>query len=212
MLGLPSTTEYNKRIPKQKFYDNLVGSTALKRVFVEQINSIFWTNKIAASTSNYSTGKYVIEIEVLKINLNQKSFDENALRQINKSIPYNNLFILEYEGYCKLAIYHTKFFQTEWLPIEEISIQLHGLDLDTVWENLVTQIGGFTIEQGNTLDVQIEVNEKRQKIEKEIARLEKQAWAEKQPKKKFEIAGKVKKLKQELKQISAYNNGGKTNG
>lgn len=54
------------------------------------------------------------------------------------------------------------------------------------------------IEQGNTLDEQIEVNEKRQKLEKEIAKLEKQARAEKQPKKKFELAGRVKSLKREL--------------
>ena len=31
-------------------------------------------------------------------------------------------------------------------------------------------------------------------------------------KKKFELAGKVKKLKEELKQMSVDNNGGKTNG
>ena len=33
MLGLPKTTEFNKRIPKQKFYDNLAVTPALKKVF-----------------------------------------------------------------------------------------------------------------------------------------------------------------------------------
>ena len=32
MLGLPKTTEFNKRIPKQKFYENLEISPALKKV------------------------------------------------------------------------------------------------------------------------------------------------------------------------------------
>lgn len=49
------------------------------------------------------------------------------------------------------------------------------------------QIGGITIDQGNTLDEQIVADEHRQKIEKEIAKLEKQARTEKQPKKKFEL-------------------------
>lgn len=31
MLGLPKSTEFNKRIPKQKFYDNLTVSPALKK-------------------------------------------------------------------------------------------------------------------------------------------------------------------------------------
>ena len=40
MLGLPKSTEFNRRIPKQKFYENLTVSPALKRVFVEQIKVI----------------------------------------------------------------------------------------------------------------------------------------------------------------------------
>ena len=52
MLGLPKTTEFNKRIPKQKFYENLTVTPALKKVFTEQIKTIYWRNKIAASTTN----------------------------------------------------------------------------------------------------------------------------------------------------------------
>jgi len=37
MLGLPKSTEFNRHIPKQKFYENLAISSALKRIFVEQI-------------------------------------------------------------------------------------------------------------------------------------------------------------------------------
>ena len=40
MLGLPKTTEFNKRIPKQKFYENMDISPALKKVFVEQVKII----------------------------------------------------------------------------------------------------------------------------------------------------------------------------
>ena len=34
MLGLPKTTEFNKRIPKQKFYENLEISPALKKLWI----------------------------------------------------------------------------------------------------------------------------------------------------------------------------------
>lgn len=53
--------------------------------------------------------------------------------------------------------------------------------------NIVFSVGNLSIEQGKSLDEQIVIDEKRKKIEKEIARLEKQARAEKQPKKKHEI-------------------------
>ena len=37
MLGFPASTEFGKRIPKQKFYEKIDILPALKRVFVEQI-------------------------------------------------------------------------------------------------------------------------------------------------------------------------------
>ena len=56
--------------------------------------------------------------------------------------------------------------------------------MDAVWENIIVQIGGITIEQDKTLDEQIAVDEQRMKIQKEIDCLTKQAKNEKQPKKK----------------------------
>ena len=97
------------------------------------------------------------------------------------------------------VLYHTKLMQTEWKRKEALSVELKGLNLDSVWENIIMQIGGITIDQGNTLDEQIAADEHRQKIEKEIAKLEKQARAEKQPKKKFELVQQIKKLKDELR-------------
>ena len=78
MLGLPKSTEFNKRIPKQKFYDNLTVSPSLKRSFVDQIRIIYWANKIAPSTVNLAEGKAVTEIEVFLIRLNQDTLDENV--------------------------------------------------------------------------------------------------------------------------------------
>ena len=41
MLGLPQSTEFNKRIPKQKFYEHITVSPALKKSFVDQIRMIY---------------------------------------------------------------------------------------------------------------------------------------------------------------------------
>lgn len=63
---------------------------------------------------------------------------------------------------------------------------------------MIMQIGNIHIENDNSLDEQITCDEKRAKLEKEIARLEKLARAEKQPKKKFEIVHKINKMKEGL--------------
>ena len=98
MIGLPKSTEFNKRISKQKFYENLSVSASLKQSFVDQIKTIYWRNKIAASTVNIAEGKDVEEIEVFEIKLASETIDEGILRQMDKEIPYHILFLLEYDG------------------------------------------------------------------------------------------------------------------
>ena len=209
MLGLPTTTEYNKRIPKQKFYENLSVTPALKRIFVEQIQNVIWANKIAPATISVSEGKEVTEIEVFRICLNAGTLDESALRQMDKQIPYHILFVLEYNekyqawiGYKEVssgdnAFKVNKYYHTDWLAEQDLQIKIDGLDMDSIYANLVRQIGG--IEKGNeTLGEQIADREYREKLEKEITKLEKLARAEKQPKKKFELVSRIKELNKEI--------------
>ena len=53
-------------------------------------------------------------------------------------------------------------------------------------------VGNVEIEQGKSLDEQIAIDERRQKIEKEIDKLEKLARAERQPKKKYELVQRIR--------------------
>ena len=211
MLGFPQTTEFNKRIPKQKFYENLDVSPALKRVFVEQIKLIHWRNKLAESTLNIAPGQAVTEIEVIEIKLTQPQLDEAVLRQIDKEIPYHILFVLSYgnkvqawTGYKeaaesgKKAFKVNKYYHTEWMLEDELILDIEGLNMDAVWDNFIIQIGAVELEQGNDLAEQIAVDERKEKLIKEIENLEKQARNEKQPNKKFELAQKVKALKEKL--------------
>lgn len=98
MLGLPKSTEFNKRIPKQKFYENIAVTPAMKKAFVEQIKIIYWRNKIATTTLNLAAGEQVTEIEVFEVRLSAPKLDESVLRQIDREIPYHTLFLLEYEA------------------------------------------------------------------------------------------------------------------
>ena len=107
------------------------------------------------------------------------------------------LLVLEYGGEAKLAVFRQKLLQTGWQPLGSLCVELKGLDLDKVWENIIAQIGGLTVEQGSTLDERIAADEQRAKLEKEIARLEKLARAEQQPKKKFELVQKIRHLKED---------------
>lgn len=213
MLGLPMSTEFNKRIPKQKFYEKLSVTPAIKTAFTEQINIIYWRNKLAAATLNLAPGKLVTEIEVFEIRLTSPDLDENILRLIDREIPYHILFLLEYDGKYQAAMGYKeaagsgkaafkvdRYYRTEWLAEEELSLHLEGLTIDVVYENFIRQIAGDRLTGGEntTLKESVEQQKQREQIEKQIAALETKMKKEKQLNRKMELKAEIKKLKQAL--------------
>ena len=200
MLGLPKVTELSKQLPKNAIYAKFQMNTAERTKIDADISRITIVNEVSPAKINIAEGEQVKSFFVLLVALKRKDFEDKTIITISKLIPQNMILVLECAGEVKLATYHTKLMQTDWKRKEDLSIELKGLNMDTVWENIIVQIGGITIEQGNTLDEQIAVDEQRMKIQKEIDRLTKQAKNEKQPKKKFELAQRINKLKQELEE------------
>lgn len=201
MLGLPKSTEMSKQLPKKAIYAKFQMNTAAKEKIDADISRITIVNEITPDKVNIPAGEEVKSFFVLLVSLKKKDYDEKNIATLSKLIPQNILFILECDGESRLAIFHTKVMQTEWKPSDEQQIELKGLNLDTVWENIVVDVGGMNIEQGNSLDEQIIIDEKRQKLEKEIAKLEKQARTEKQPKKKFEFVQRIRGLRNEWEKL-----------
>ena len=197
MLGLPKATEMSKQLPKKAIYAKFQMNTLAKEKIDADISRITIVNEVAPNKVNIPAGNEVKNFFVLLVVLKRKDFEEKTILTLSNLIPQNILFVLECGNESKLAIYHTKLMQTKWKLSAEQKIELKGLNLDTVWENIVIAVGGIDIEQGKTLEEQIIIDEKRQKLEKEIAKLEKQARAEKQPKKKFELVQRIRGLRNE---------------
>lgn len=214
MIGLPKTTEFNKRIPKQKFYENMDISPALKKIFVEQVRIIYWKNKIAASTTNLAAGTDVTELEVFEVRLSSPVLDDSLLRQIDKEIPYHILFLLEYQGkyqawigYKEAAASGNKafkvngYYHTEWLVEDELPLKLEGLNVDAVYENFVRQIAGDKLKTeaaGESLKESVARDEQKQALQKQIATLQAKIRKEKQLNKQMQMNNELKKLKKEL--------------
>ena len=195
MLGLPKATELNKQLPKKAIYTKFKMNTAEKEKIDRDISRIMIVNEVSPSKVSLLAGEEVKSFFVMLVVLKRKDFSEKTIITLSKLIPQNMILVLQYENKAKLAIDRSKLLQTEWKSINDFSIQMQGLDFDKVWENIILQVGGIHLENGNSLDEQIEINCQKEKIKKEIERLEKQAWAEKQPRKKFELVCKIKILK-----------------
>lgn len=217
MLGLPKSTEFNKRIPKQKFYDNLQVTPAMKRYFVDQIKVIYWKNKIAPTTVNLEAGTDVTEIEVFEIRLNGQELDESVLRQIDREIPYHILFLLHFEnewqawiGYKEATVSGNtafkvnKYYHSDWMLESELPLKLEGLSIDAVYENFVRQIAGDALakgEAGESLKESIKRDVEIQALKKKIEKLQAKIRKEKQLNMQMKLNTELKVLKKELEKI-----------
>ena len=214
MLGLPKTTEFNKRIPKQKFYENLEISPALKKVFVDQVKTIYWRNKIATTTLNLAPGTDVTEIEVFEVKLSEQSLDEGMLRQMDKEIPYHILFLLEYQGRYQAWIRYkeasasgsaafkvNKYYHTEWMEEDDLPVKLEGLDIDAAYENFVRQIAGEQLQStgaGESLKDSVDRDEEIQALKKRVDALQMKIRKEKQLNKQMQMNNELKRLKKSI--------------
>ena len=217
MLGLPRTTEFNTRIPKQKFYENLSVTPAMKRIFVEQIKAVYWRNKIATTTMNLAAGERVTEIEIFEVKLNNVPLDEAILRQMDKGIPYHILFLLEYEGkyqawtaYKEISAAGTKVFKTgpyyhtDWLAEDALPLRLDGLSVDAVYENFVRQIAGGALgtqTAEETLTESVARDAQRRALEKQIAVMQAKVHKEKQLNKQVVLNAELKALRKALEAL-----------
>lgn len=217
VLNFPKTTEFNKRVPKQKFYEHLTVSPDLRRAFVEQIKAVIWRNKLAADTLNIAAGEQVLEVEVFLVQLTGREVPEVVLRQIDKEISYHILFLLEFAGKYQAWIgYKTlaaaggskvnRYYHTDWLAAEDLPLQIAGLDMDAVYDNLVRQIAGERLQkqqaaQGESLQEAVEREKQREQLEKQILALEKKIKREKQFNRQVEMNSLLKKLRKELEEM-----------
>lgn len=219
MLGLPKSTEFNRFIPKQKFYKDLYTHTSIpsktKNYFVKQIKSITWENKIDPTTMNISKGSFVEEIEVFRVELYDYEIDDSVLYIIDENIPYHILFVFEYNNKRKYSLSYKeisresetinihKIFQSDWISEEEDLFKFSGISLDNMYENLLNRISDNELDKfsGDTLKERVLNNIEYEKIQKQVNNLSKKIRNEKQFNRQVELNSELKELKKKISSL-----------
>lgn len=198
MYGLPTSTEVKKQLPKKAIYAKFNMPTSQREHFDADIARLDIVGMVSSKTvPALVEGEEVKEIYILAIQLKRKEYDAKNILLLTKLIPQKMVFALHYEEEVQFAIYHTKLLRSAWQIINHKSelINLHGLNLDAVWDNIVKDIGGIEVSEGNTLSEQIKANEEQAKLLAQIKTLERKMANEKQPRRKREYFEQIKKLK-----------------
>lgn len=159
MTGLfdyPNSAAFGRVLPKTKIYEHAGANTALKDLFVRQVDQVVWRYKLAPETINLSATKSVSEIQILEISLKTGKLDEPVLRAIDKAIPFPLIFELTHGGKRKaMAAYKrpneadsarwviSEYFATGWVANAAVRSPLPlALNLGSLYDAILSAILG----------------------------------------------------------------------
>lgn len=194
MLGLPSTTEVGRRLPKEAFYRNLKLDAKTRDEFVHLIESIIIANSIKPSTANVDDGATVHEIMVLDVRLKGDEQPKRAIEAIARANPHKLVFCTEPGGV-------TYVLRTgELLSGDPVSLSLVGTTLDVAWESICAQVI-FGDTGGTDVDARIDRARRRASLEAEIAKLDAACRKARQINRKNELFSQLRTKQRELRAL-----------
>jgi len=205
MILFPGGSSVGRILPKEVFYKQLNLSTEIKNSFVSDIKRIMIEYSLTEHSLHLKPGTEVIEVVVLSIELKKKAYDNRILETIARQNKHKILFWLRFEDQNQLALYFNKLYKTDWHSADALRLETKGFTLDDVWNGYLVQIALIKEPELMVKETSVAYRVKRQeeylKLERTIDQLDKAARAEKQPKKKFELAMQVQQLKKDLENL-----------
>ncbi|NVN19441.1 DUF4391 domain-containing protein [Muricauda sp. HICW] len=217
-FNLPSRTVVNRVVPKNAF-DSYI-NTKQKKLFTDRIQRITWTHKLSTETINLGFNE-IQEIQLFRVELKMKSDVSTLLEIINKSIPYNIVFWVEYkkEFYISTASKHPHptnddiavidwTFSSDWESIENNPFKLNlSESLDVVFKDLCVQLTDNP-DLHDTGLTNIVVNQQEiHRLKNEIKKLSASVAKSKQFNRKVELNKKLNLKKKELHKLMSNDEG-----
>lgn len=199
MYSLPANTLINQPLYKKTVFEKFNLKTVERERFDADISKMALVARISPATvPALAEGQEIKGFYVLQVTLKHQDFDIKNILLLQKLIPQQIIYALQYENQTQLCVFHTRLQQSDWRNTESTEIPLTGLSLDEVWENIVAAIGGLDTQAEESIEEQIINREQREKLLRQIEALEKRARTEKQTRKKYELHQQIIKLKEEL--------------
>jgi len=201
---LPSSTYVNKFIPKNKLFQKTVINSKLKQDFTDKIQKITWKYKIAENTIWINKTKNIEEIQIFEIELKENIIPKNALKIIDKLIPYPILYIFKYKKdfayWISLKWESTwNYYFSDWN--ENIDFDFNWLTIEKVYQNIIKKfIKDIDIDDKNFKEI-VEIDWKISILKREIKILKNKIVQEKQFNKKAELNKELIDKKKQLEKL-----------
>lgn len=201
-LNLPTSTEVNRFVAKTNFYKRTNITPKLHDLIEQQIDRITWTNKVAPTTMNISSGG-ISEFQVFHIQLKTLDLDNAVLVFMQKSVPYPILFIVNgprgvrLVAITKNADSKPVTLTTDWQPSSSLELALKGSSTDTIYNNYLLQLSSSFAAAGGDTEKYAEVSKLKRGIDALSAKIKRETQINKRQelaRERHELEVKIKEL------------------
>jgi hypothetical protein len=212
LFEYPRKAAFGHVLPKTKIYEHGKVSKAVQRLFIRQVEQVFWQYKLAPETINLPGTTAVQEIQVFVITLREESLKVDVPRCIDQEIASPILFELWYNGKVKsIAAYKrpseadsakwvtSEYFSGDWVsedtPRRPLPI---ALDLETLYGQLLAPLLPAPGFPGEALQHRMIRMERIRQKQRELVRCQSRLRSEKQFNRKVEINAELREMEKEL--------------
>jgi hypothetical protein len=216
LFDFPKGAAFGRVLPKNKIYEHATPSTAVKELFVRQVEQIIWKYKLAPETINLKPSRAVPEIQIFSITLKTGELKKDLLHCIDQAIPFPILFELMYEGKIQVVAAFKRpsdsdsskwvfsdYFESAWLPLEVPRNSLPVVfDLERLYSHLLNPLMPFPARPGENLHDRVKRIEQIRSRQRELVKCEVRLRKEKQFNRKVAINAELRDLKQEIKNLT----------
>ena len=216
LFDYPKSAAFGRVLPKKKIYEHATPSTAVKELFIRQVEQIAWQYKLAPETINLKPTRVVSEIQVFRVTLKTGALKKDVLHCIDQAIPFPILFELVYEEKIQaIAAYKrpsdsdnakwvvSDYFESVWLPLEIPRTPLPVvIDLESLYAHLLHPLMPFPARPGENLEDHVGRIEKIRSRQRQLTKCEARLCKEKQFNRKVAINAELRDLKQELEKLT----------
>ena len=211
----PPSSFVGRVLPKNKIYEHGSPSTAVRQLFVRQVEQIVWQYKLAPETVNLKASKAVPEIQVFSITLKEGELKPEVLRCIDLAIPFPIIFELCSDRKVKpVAAFKrpseadaskwviSAYFDGDWTAADTPRNPLPVVfDLEALYGHLLLPLMPCPARVGEDLQRRVERMERICMKQRELERCEARLRKEKQFNRKIAINAELRALKQELQSL-----------
>lgn len=213
----PKGAALGRVIPKTRIYEHAGAGTALKDLFVTQVDQILWKFKLAPETVNLAATRTAGEIQVFSISLRTGKLDEEVLRAIDRAVPFPLIFELTWSGKRKaVAAFKrqseadptkwviSEYFATDWTPGDAPRRPLPvALSLGSLYDSILTSMMPASATTGEDIQARVTRMETIRAKTREVDRIKARLSREKQFNKRVTINAELRVVKQELQRLTA---------